>query len=98
MYNHCNIDIIQIYFCNIHLKQSQHTSETSETPRVFSTSQHVLDACEMEARRRVEFTRGSRAVVTIDQMDSAYYKADGYPFVAAGIVGSMVSFLCFSSA
>jgi hypothetical protein len=52
----------------------------------------------MEARRRVEFTRGSRAVVTIDQMDSAYYKADGYPFVAAGIVGSMVSFLCFSSA
>jgi hypothetical protein len=41
----------------------------------------------MEARRRVEFTGGCRAVTTIDQMDSAYYKAGEDPFVAASIVG-----------
>jgi hypothetical protein len=54
---------------------------------IFSTLQHLLAACEMEARRHVEFTEGSRAVATIDQMDSAYYKVGGDPFVAAGIVG-----------
>ena len=43
----------------------------------------------MEARRRVEFTGGSHAVATIDQMNSAYYEADGDPFVATGILGSM---------
>ena len=31
VYNHCNICNIQIYFCNIHLKQLQYTYETSET-------------------------------------------------------------------
>jgi hypothetical protein len=42
----------------------------------------------MEAHRRVEFIGGSRAVGTIDQIDSAYYEAGEDPFVAAGIVGS----------
>jgi hypothetical protein len=44
---------------------------------VFSTLQHLLAAYEMEARRCVEFIEGSRAVATIDQMDSPYYEADG---------------------
>jgi hypothetical protein len=97
VYNHCNIYNILIYFCNIHLKQLQHTSKTSETLKTyaynmhFSASQHLLDACEMEARRRVEFTRGSHAAATIDQMDYAYYEAAGDPFVAAGIVCSTSS-------
>jgi hypothetical protein len=42
----------------------------------------------MEAQQRVEFTRGSHAVTTIDQMDSAYYETDGDPFAAAGMMGS----------
>jgi hypothetical protein len=31
IYSHCNIRNILIYFCNIHMKYLQHTSETSET-------------------------------------------------------------------
>ena len=31
MYSHCNMCNIPIYFCNIYMKQLQHTSETSET-------------------------------------------------------------------
>jgi hypothetical protein len=42
----------------------------------------------MEARHRVEFTRGSHAVATIDQMDSANYEAGWDPFVAASMMGS----------
>jgi hypothetical protein len=41
---------------------------------VFSTSQNLLATYEMDARRRVEFTGGSRTVTTIDQMGSAYYE------------------------
>jgi hypothetical protein len=82
VYNHCNIYNILIYFCNIHLKQLQplkhkktfkHTLATC----VFSISQYLLVACEMEARLRVEFTRASCIVATIDQMDSAYEKTGG---------------------
>jgi hypothetical protein len=36
----------------------------------------------------VEFTRGSRAIATIDQIDSAYHEAGGDPFVASSILGS----------
>ena len=36
----------------------------------------------------MEFTEGSRAIATIDQIDSAYYEAGEDPFVAVGIVGS----------
>ena len=54
----------------------------------FITSQHLLTACEMEARWHVEFTGGSRAIATIDQMDSAYYDVGGDLFKAGGIVGS----------
>jgi hypothetical protein len=39
----------------------------------------------------VEFTRGSSAAATIDQMDYAYYETVGDPFVAAGIVCSTSS-------
>jgi hypothetical protein len=42
----------------------------------------------MEARRHMKFTGGRRVVATVNQMDSAYYKAGGGPFVAAGIMGS----------
>jgi Na+-translocating ferredoxin:NAD+ oxidoreductase RNF subunit RnfB len=31
VYNHCNICNIPIYFCNIHTKHLQQTSETLET-------------------------------------------------------------------
>ena len=37
----------------------------------------------MEARRRVEFTGGSRDVATIDKINSAYHKAGEDPIVAA---------------
>jgi hypothetical protein len=46
---------------------------------VFSTLQHLLVGCEMEARRCVELTEGSRAVATITQMNPAYYEASGPP-------------------
>jgi len=42
----------------------------------------------MEARWHVEFTGGSRAIATIDHMDSAYYDVGGDLFKAGGIVGS----------
>ena len=42
----------------------------------------------MEARWHVEFTGGSRAIATIDQIDSAYHEAGRDPFVAASILGS----------
>jgi hypothetical protein len=42
----------------------------------------------MEARWHVEFIEGSRAIATIDQMDSPYYEAGKDPFLAAGIVDS----------
>jgi len=67
-----------------HLKHIKHILATC----VFSTSQHLLAACKMEACQRVEFNEGSRAIATIDLMNSAYYEAGGDPFVAAGIVGS----------
>jgi hypothetical protein len=94
VYNQCNKCNILIYFGNIHLKQLQHTSETSKTLKTyacnmrFNTLQHLLAACEMEAHRHVEFTGGSHVIATINQMDFAYYKASGDPFVAVGIVGS----------
>ena len=34
----CNICKIPIYFCNIHLKRLQHTSETSETLEMYACS------------------------------------------------------------
>jgi hypothetical protein len=42
----------------------------------------------MDARRHVEFTGGSCAVATIDQIDSAYNEASEDPLMAAGILGS----------
>jgi hypothetical protein len=69
------------------LKHPKHLKGTLATC-VFSTSQHLLAACEMEARQHVEFTGGSHAVATIGQMDPTYYEAGGDPFVAAGIMGS----------
>jgi hypothetical protein len=47
---------------------------------IFSTSQHLLAAYEIEAYQCVEFTKGSSVVATIDQMDSANYEASGNPF------------------
>jgi hypothetical protein len=40
VYSHCNICNIQIYFCNIHMKHLQHTSETLKNIR----SKHALSA------------------------------------------------------
>jgi hypothetical protein len=42
----------------------------------------------MDARRHVEFTGGSYAVATIDQIDSAYNEAGEDPFMVVGILGS----------
>jgi hypothetical protein len=36
VYNHCNMCNIQIYFCNIHMKHLQRTSEISETSETYS--------------------------------------------------------------
>jgi hypothetical protein len=90
VYNHCNIPI---YFRNIHIKHWQHTSETSATLETDACNmcfraRHLLVAYKIEARRRVEFTEGSRAIATVDQTDSAYHDAGGDPFVVVGILGS----------
>jgi hypothetical protein len=61
MYSHCNICNIPIYFCNIYIKQLQHTSETLETlsnirlQHAVSTNISLLLG-RMKARRCVEFT------------------------------------------
>ena len=94
VYNHWNICNIRVYFCNIHMKHLQRSSETSATLKTDACNecfqaQHLFAAYEMEARRHVEFTGGSRAVATIDQIDSAYHEAGGDPFVAATILVSM---------
>jgi hypothetical protein len=67
VYNHCNICNISIYFCNIHMKHLQHTSEISETPYTKACNlrfqaQHLLVAWKkMEARRcRTRCRRGAR--------------------------------------
>ena len=36
VYNHCNICNISIYFCNIHMRYLQHTSETSKTLETYA--------------------------------------------------------------
>jgi len=36
VYNHCNICNIPNYFCNIHMKYLQHTSETSKTLGIYA--------------------------------------------------------------
>jgi hypothetical protein len=36
VYNHCNMYNITIYFCNIHIKHLQYTSETFETIETYS--------------------------------------------------------------
>ena len=38
MYSHCNICDISIYFCNIHTKHLQHTSETYEILKTYAFS------------------------------------------------------------
>jgi hypothetical protein len=43
MYNHYNIYNIQIYFCNIRMKQLKHTSEKTETLKTC--------ACNMSEKR-----------------------------------------------
>jgi hypothetical protein len=75
------------------MKHLQHTSETSKTLETDACNmhfqvQHLLVVYEMEARRHVEFTKGRRAIATIDQIDSAYHEASGDPFVVAGILCS----------
>ena len=40
VYNHCNICNISIYFCNIRVKQSKHTSKASETFQMYSCNMH----------------------------------------------------------
>jgi hypothetical protein len=64
VYNHCNMCNIMIYFCNINMKQLQHTSETSEAIETYSRNlrfQHNISLLldRMEARRCVVFTGGS---------------------------------------
>jgi hypothetical protein len=44
IYNHCNICNISIYFCNIRMKQLQHTYKTLETHETYACNmrfQHV---------------------------------------------------------
>jgi hypothetical protein len=58
VYNHCNIPI---YFCNIHIKHLQRTSETPETLKIYACNMWFqcnisLLLGRMEARRHVEFT------------------------------------------
>jgi hypothetical protein len=61
VYNHCNMCNIPIYFCNIHIKHLQRTSETPETLEIYTCNMWFqrnisLLLGRMEARRRVEFT------------------------------------------
>jgi hypothetical protein len=88
VYRHCNICNISIYFCNIYIKRLQYTTETIET-YAWNTRNTPLLLRRMEARRRMEFTGGSRGIATVDQIDSAYRKAGEDPFVDIGILGSM---------
>jgi hypothetical protein len=71
MYNCYNICNILVYFCNIHMKHLQHTFKTYATLETDVCNmrfqvQHLL-TYEIEARRRVEFTGGIQAIVTIDR-------------------------------
>jgi hypothetical protein len=43
---HCNICIIPIYFCNIHIKHLQHAYETLETYACNMSCQRNISACE----------------------------------------------------
>jgi hypothetical protein len=51
-YNHCNI---LIYFCNIHAKYLQHTSETSVTLETYTSTE--LDAAQLQWRRSFQWRR-----------------------------------------
>ena len=80
VYNYCNMGSITIYFCNIHMKHLQHTTKTSETIETYAWNMRFqrniyLLLRTMKARRRVEFTGGSRDVATVDQINSTYRKA-----------------------
>jgi hypothetical protein len=56
VYSHCNICNIPIYFCNIHIKQLQHTSETSETFKTYACN---LRFQQKAGRRVAERGRGA---------------------------------------
>jgi hypothetical protein len=67
MYNYCNMCNIPI---NIHMKHLQLTSETSKIIETYACNMHFqrnisLLLRRMEARRRVEFTRGSSLAVLV---------------------------------
>jgi hypothetical protein len=61
----CNITI---YFCNIHMKHLQHTSETYEKTETYSCNmrfQRYISAECMKARWCVVFTRGSGSAAVL---------------------------------
>jgi hypothetical protein len=58
VYNHCNKYNISIYFCNIHTKPLQHTSETTETLETY--------ACNMRFQRNVTLLLGRMELVVVE--------------------------------
>jgi hypothetical protein len=66
VYNHCNICNIPIYFCNIHLKLLQHTSETLE---INTCNMHFQQ--KLVAGRAEHYTVGSGCAVAVEKEDDS---------------------------
>jgi hypothetical protein len=95
VYKHCNMCNITIYFCNIHMKHLQHTSEIFETIKIYSCNMRFQRNMSFATRqnggssprRRVVFNRDSALAILVHGGPTVVAARRGREASAAQAVG-----------